>query len=108
STGHSVQIGHSLAGTEYWRGSIDEVAVYADALSATAIQSHYQSLAGNPGDPGIGTDLSAEMAGVNASAWIRIPFIVTNRAAFDRIRLRIQADDGLVAYLNGVKVAELN
>ena len=54
-------------------------------------------------------DVSAEMAGVNPSAFIRIPFQLDgDPAEFDRLKLRMKYDDGFVAYLNGQTVAEAN
>jgi hypothetical protein len=44
------EIGSSaVAGAELWKGAIDEVAFYSDALSADAIKAHYTAfLAGDP------------------------------------------------------------
>ncbi|MCH8923715.1 MAG: chitobiase/beta-hexosaminidase C-terminal domain-containing protein, partial [Planctomycetes bacterium] len=54
----------------------------------------------------VATDLAAAMHGVNASAYVRTEFEVAAGAEFDRLRLRMQYDDGFVAYLNGTKIAE--
>ena len=56
------------------------------------------------------TDLQATMLGVNASALLRVPFLVVleNLPVLDLFTLRMKYDDGFVAYLNGVKVAEAN
>ena len=58
----------------------------------------------------IRTDLQAAMLGVNASALLRVPFLVVldDLPALDLLTLRMKYDDGFVAYLNGVKVAEAN
>ena len=50
--------------------------------------------------PMIGTDVSAQMAS-NNSLYIRVPFEVADPAAFDTLELRMQWDDGFVAFLNG-------
>lgn len=51
----------------------------------------------------------AGMAGVNESVFVRVPFNYSgNVADIDRLRLQMKYDDGFVAYLNGVKVAEAN
>ncbi|HWI59566.1 MAG TPA: LamG domain-containing protein, partial [Bacillota bacterium] len=34
---------HTLAGDNFWPGSLDEVAVYTNALSATQVTAHYQN-----------------------------------------------------------------
>lgn len=53
----------------------------------------------------IATNVQSAMSGVNASAYVRIPFNVADPSAFDAVRLRLNADDGFVAYLNGVEIA---
>ena len=56
------------------------------------------------------TDLLEVMKGVNASAFIRFPFELTE-GDFDRVKtlaLQIKYDDGFVAYLNGREVARGN
>ena len=45
------------------------------------------------------------MRGVNASAYVRIPFEVTDPADIDALILRMKYDDGFVAYVNGHEVA---
>jgi hypothetical protein len=56
----------------------------------------------------IGTDVGASMRNVNPSAYVRIPFDLTDPSAFDFLRLRMKYDDGFVAYLNGQPVASAN
>lgn len=52
----------------------------------------------------IRTDLKALMLSNSASAYLRIPFTVTNNV-LDSLFLRVRYDDGFVAYLNGAEVA---
>ena len=52
----------------------------------------------------IRTDLQAELADKNASAYVRIPFQVDQLDSIDSLLLKIQYDDGFVAYLNGTEV----
>lgn len=52
--------------------------------------------------------LAALMLNNNASAYIRIPFTVTNPDELDLLRLRMRYNDGFVAYLNGQFVAARN
>ncbi|HTD65020.1 MAG TPA: lamin tail domain-containing protein [Candidatus Limnocylindria bacterium] len=54
------------------------------------------------------TDIDSLMRNISPSAFIRIPFVVSNAAAFDSMTLRMKYDDGFVAYLNGVEVARRN
>ena len=56
----------------------------------------------------IETDLEESMYGVNSSAWIRIPFTLDEAPVLDLLKLRMQYDDGFIAYLNGVEVASRN
>ena len=57
----------------------------------------------------IQTDVESEMYRVNTSAYLRIPFDVpTDIAAIDGMQLLMNFDDGFVAHLNGVKIAERN
>ena len=44
----------------------------------------------------------------NPSCYIRVPFTVDDPSAVDSLELLMQYDDGFVAYLNGVKIAEAN
>ena len=56
----------------------------------------------------IGTDLQTQMLGVNASAYVRIPFTVADAAQLQSLTLKAKYDDGFVAYINGVEVASRN
>jgi hypothetical protein len=62
----------------------------------------------NTYDSLIRTDVKSAMKGVNASAYIRIPFTVTDTSQYDSLTLRMMYDDGYVAYLNGVEIARKN
>ncbi len=63
--------------------------------------------AGNSGyAPLIRRDVGLSMKGINASAWLRIPFVASG--AYDQLTLRLRYDDGLVAYVNGVEVVRRN
>lgn len=58
----------------------------------------------------IRTDLASAMRNVNATALIRVPFQVfgDELPPLDQLTLKMNYDDGFVAYLNGTKVAEAN
>ena len=77
--------------------SLAEVEVYASTAPATF-------------KPLLRTDVQASMLGANASALVRIPFLVVeeNLPPLDVLTLRTKYDDGFIAYLNGVKIAEDN
>lgn len=63
----------------------------------------------SPGDP---TNFTAEIAtsvpSTTRSLYVRIPFTLTTLAGIDELMLRMRYDDGFVAYLNGVEIAEAN
>ncbi|MEY2408490.1 MAG: hypothetical protein QOF48_1160, partial [Verrucomicrobiota bacterium] len=48
------------------------------------------------------------MRGINATVYLRLPFNVTDPAAFNSLTLGMKYDDGFIAYLNGVEVARAN
>ena len=56
--------------------------------------------------PNIHTNVETAMKGINASAYIRLPFTLTDLSQYQSLVLKMQYDDGFVAYLNGTKVAE--
>ena len=58
--------------------------------------------------PLLGADVRTAMHGVNATAYVRVPFSVDESDGFDTLRLRMKYDDGFVAYLNGTEVARRN
>ena len=58
--------------------------------------------------PFINTDVQAQMSGINASAYIRVPFYVNGPSSFQSLTLRMMYDDGFVAYLNGQLLASRN
>ena len=61
-------------------------------------------------NPLIRTSLASRMPGVNASAFVRLPFTipVEEPPQFDWLTLRVKYDDGFIAYLNGTEVARRN
>ncbi len=71
--------------------------VYLNALKI-------ESLAFQPATNG----LASLMFSNNASAFIRIPFTVSNPSAFESLKLRMKYNDGFVAYINGQFVVSRN
>ena len=43
-----------------------------------------------------------------SSAYLRVPFTVTDPASYDSLTLEVSYDDGFIAYLNGTEVARRN
>ncbi|MEM7392040.1 MAG: CotH kinase family protein, partial [Verrucomicrobiota bacterium] len=56
----------------------------------------------------IGLDLETQLYGINASAYIRIPFLVNDANAVIRLDLWMRPDDGFIAYLNGQRIGAFN
>ncbi len=56
----------------------------------------------------IATDLRSAMLGLQASAFVRYPFAITNSADVSRLLLRLKYEDGFDAWINGVRVASNN
>ncbi|MDG2122662.1 MAG: cadherin domain-containing protein, partial [Verrucomicrobiales bacterium] len=56
----------------------------------------------------IDLDLESTMFEKNPSAYIRIPFAAPRALDYDTLTLRMQYDDGFVAYLNGIEIARRN
>lgn len=105
-------IGYSHDATRpFFEGLIDEVAVWNEALTpdqiaALAAGTPPPALAGLT--PLIGTSVEGELRQVNASAALRIPFAAPGHDQPDFLSLRVHADDGFVAWLNGTEVARRN
>lgn len=63
---------------------------------------------GNALNPLGGVNVEVSMKDKNSSAYLRVPFILENRNEINSLWLRINYDDGFVAYLNGQQVATRN
>jgi hypothetical protein len=121
STTADLYEGRDNAGNAPLLGTLDDLGIWNRALSDAEILAIHD--AGRKGqsfsDPGaipgtaqlyaalIGTDVQTKMRGVNASAYIRVPF---NLSAFPSqatgLKLLLRYDDGCTIFLNGAKVAE--
>lgn len=102
-------------GNYFFDGAIDEVAVYDHVLPSARIRAHFDAARTDEPDGGVADfagiiqhDVGASMHGVGTSAYLRVPFEITNAAAVDSLTMNIKYDDGFVAYLNGHRVAERN
>ena len=84
-------------------GRIDDAAVWARALSAeeiAVIAGGASPLSGSQYSGAIETDVENELAGNNASLYLRAPFQLDSTDALTSLTLRMRYDDGFVAYLN--------
>ncbi|MGB2864948.1 MAG: lamin tail domain-containing protein [Sedimentisphaerales bacterium] len=82
--------------------------------------SAWEFCTGSPGGVGfertsgyqdfLSIDLREQMYGTNATCYMRIPFTVEadDISGLSGLMLKVRYDDGFVAYLNGVEVAERN
>lgn len=95
----------------FFNGLIDEVAVFHRALAAGEVLALYRagtntftSSAGGY----VKTDVGAAMQNINASAYVRAPFQVTDAATVTLLTLKVRYDDGFVAWINGSEVLRIN
>ena len=103
SDNSTIAIGRSNGNQRFFDGRIDEIAIFDKALSNGEIAAL------SSGDPlAVGGGLEDAMLGNNATAYIRVPFAVTSLSDIDSLSLRMQYNDGFVAYLNGTEVARRN
>ncbi|MEO8426231.1 MAG: lamin tail domain-containing protein [Verrucomicrobiota bacterium] len=56
----------------------------------------------------IASNIQTVMSNINATVYVRIPFVVADPAAIDFLTLRMKYEDGFVASLNGGEVARRN
>ncbi|MBL9171255.1 MAG: lamin tail domain-containing protein [Verrucomicrobiales bacterium] len=102
--------GTNDSAAEFFPGQVDEVFVLERALSAAEIIGFYRTGTNGVFLPNasyaslIATDIGNLMHGVEASAWLRLPFVVSNLSSIGLLRLRMKYDDGFVAYLNGQEI----
>lgn len=118
---------HTLELVFFERGGGAEVELFAAKGSFTTFQANAFRLVGdvaagglavetNPASGGatggfadaIQTDVQNAMWNKTSGAYLRIPFLPTPDPNRDSLALRVQYDDGFVAYLNGVEVARRN
>lgn len=104
----SFAIGGIPDGGLSYGGLIDDFAIWSRALTADEIRSLSQG--SSPLDLGrvagfIRTDIATRMRGINASVYVRIPFIPPASPTLDHLTLQVKRSDGFAAYLNGVEVA---
>ncbi len=105
-------------------GDTARVLVASSANGGSALNYHWTGAATNEpfndaawtsgatglgfGTADLGLNLQASMLNENASAFVRLPFVVDNPADFARLTLRLKYDDGFVAWINGVEIARGN
>ncbi|MCY2955347.1 MAG: lamin tail domain-containing protein [Planctomycetota bacterium] len=104
---------HRIELTYYQGASGAALELFAAAGEKTTFDSTFK-LVGDTGAGGlslvgikdsIGTGIRSTMYNTNTSAYIRVPFEVTDVTAIPQLTLRMKYDDGFVAYINGHEVA---
>jgi hypothetical protein len=106
-------IGQSQSGSDAknWRkynGLLDDYRFYNTVLTAAQITSIYKGADEAVTSSDVSLNVQSQMYNVNTSAFIRIPFTVSDPNAFTSLVLRVQNNDGFVAWINGVQVASEN
>ena len=94
--------------TAFFQGQMDELRVWPQTLTGGDIALATSLNPDAPFLPFLRTDLRAAMSNINASVYVRFPFVVANPDVADTLTLRVRYDDGLVVYLNGVEVIRRN
>jgi hypothetical protein len=101
----------------YERGGNSELEMFAARGRFSSFASGYFRLVGDTAGGGlqvssfsdaVSTDLQSQMQNVNSSLWTRTEFEAEEVDFFNTLTLRIQYEDGFVAYLNGHEVARSN
>ncbi|MBI1842506.1 MAG: lamin tail domain-containing protein, partial [Verrucomicrobia bacterium] len=90
-----------------WRafeGVLDDFRFYKRALASDEIAALHTGDGGFALPPGA-TDVGSAVQGQSRSAYLRLPFVVADPAAFALVTLTLNYNDGYVAYLNGQEVA---
>src|SRR5205823_2177777 len=110
STTSPLLLGDRTGGGQSYNGRMDEVAIYRRALSSNEIKLHYLTGTNSPARfaGSIQTNVRAPMLDVNATLYLRAPFVVTNLSSLMSLTLSIQYDDGFVAWINGVEIVRRN
>lgn len=96
---------------EYIDGLIDDVSLWSSALTAEQIRTLSNGtsptwLSGLGGF--VRTEIADQMRGINGSVYVRMPFVVEEGTTFSTLKLRMQYDDGFVAFINGMEAARRN
>ena len=87
-----------------WNGLAFDAAAWTEATTGLGFETNGGTL-----EEKISTNISDVMKGVNASVFVRIDFMIENEVTnVNSMTLKMQYDDGFVAYINGTEVARAN
>lgn len=110
NTTKTLRLGNSSTLSAAFTGLIDEVAVFGSALTEEEVAQRYEigrSAVKNYAGL-IHTDVATQMLGANSSAYLRLPFFITNVNSLQGLLLSVKYNDGFAAFLNGEPVARVN
>ncbi|MBN8247860.1 MAG: lamin tail domain-containing protein, partial [Verrucomicrobia bacterium] len=108
TTIRSLYVGSAGPGQGGYHGDVDDVALWETALDPgliAALAAGASPLQLRRLAPWIATDVESEVRGRNASAYLRVPFVVSEAEPPERVSMVLRYDDGFIAFLNGVEVA---
>lgn len=86
-----------------WNEAIFDASSWTQAASGVGWES-----VGGTLEPLVTTNISGALKGVNGGAYFRWEFDFNNAGAVNGATLKVNVDDGFVAYLNGVQIATTN
>jgi hypothetical protein len=89
-------------------GQIDEVSFWKRALSSEEVGRLFTRQAAVHYQPHLATDIQERMLGINSSVYLRFPFEIEDPSNLDQLFLMARFDDGLVAWINGIRVGNLH
>ena len=92
---------------------MDEVAFWDASLSAKHVTALFTGtpppmVTGSGYSSLVGIDLEDRLVDKSHSAYLRVPFQVTDPTSILALKLDMQFDDAFVAYINGAEVARSN
>jgi hypothetical protein len=89
-----------------YQGQIDEVAIFSEALSEDDVL--LLAAGETPSGSSFGGAIDTWVPEGSTRAQLRLPFEVDDPEAFTSVNLEVRYDDGVLIWLNGVQVGELN
>jgi len=91
-----------------WTGDATNEPFAVATWQSGVLGAGFSDGSGGVGLADVGLNLQSTMLNSNASAFVRIPFVVSGPTNFSLLTLRLKCNDGYVAWINGVLVADNN
>jgi hypothetical protein len=91
-----------------YHGLLDDIRFYNASLTTTDIDNIAKGTDETVSSTDVGLNVTSQMQNVNSSAFIRIPFTITDVGSIDNLLLSLRFNDGFIAWINGVQVAAVN